>query len=469
MIQIGLAHALQTVGLYRLVLPSVRELLANPEDLPDDVRMEAACVAAASSVRGCDPTAPAMVEAELELATRFDSREYLVNNLGNRCHLAARSGDLDAAFALAHEEATLSESGVPVRATVRASKLSAAFVLILLDRTEEAREEYRLAEREAREIGYPWAVMFCEQGLASTLLVEGQLDSAGVIAEAALEDARAVDLEPRTPDLLHLLAQVAIRRGELGLARRHADRLVDLLDQGGSLTVSVRNTVSGRLAFAEGDPERALRELESVYDAPPLTTLLRNDCPLAPELVRIALAASSREHAEMIVAAARNFAERNPSVASITAQAAHATGLLRADVAVLRDAVEQYERSPRLLARADVATDLAHALVRGEQPDEAVELLRGAFARYSDLGARRDADRVRAQLRDLGVRVRIGRTAERPQTGWDALTPAEQNVARLAAEALTNRQIAERLYLCTAHGHHAPAPHLREARDPLTG
>jgi DNA-binding CsgD family transcriptional regulator len=159
----------------------------------------------------------------------------------------------------------------------------------------------------------------------------------------------------------------------------------------------------------------------------------------------------------MIVAAARNFAERNPSVASITAQAAHATGLLRDDVAVLRDAVEQYERSPRLLARADVATDLAHALVRGEQPDEAVELLRGAFARYSDLGARRDADRVRAQLRDLGVRVRIGGTAERPQTGWDALTPAEQNVARLAAEALTNRQIAERLYLSP----HTVTTHLR--------
>src|SRR5213078_1252902 len=147
------------------------------------------------------------------------------------------------------------------------------------------------------------------------------------------------------------------------------------------------------------------------------------------ELVRIALAAGSREHAASTVSVARAFAEQNPSVASITAQAAHAAGLLDDDVALLRDAAQHYGRSPRQLARADVANDLANALVRREESDEAVELLRGAFARYSELGARRDADQVRAQLRDLGVRLRTSRTAERPPTGWEALTPAEQNVA----------------------------------------
>ena len=130
---------------------------------------------------------------------------------------------------------------------------------MLLDRTEEARDVLIPAEREAREVGYPWAVMFCEQSRASTLLIEGQLDDAAAIAEAALEDARAVDMEPRTPDLLHLLAQVAMRRGELGLARRHADRIAVLLDEGAALVATAKDTISGRLAFAEGDPERALR------------------------------------------------------------------------------------------------------------------------------------------------------------------------------------------------------------------
>jgi DNA-binding CsgD family transcriptional regulator len=456
MIQIGLTHALSTLGLYLLVLPNARELLAVP-NLPDDMRLEVVSMAAAAAVRAGDPSASVMVEEELALAASLDSQEHRVLNLGNQCHLAARRGDLGVALALSKEESAIAESGAPARSTVRASRLSVAFTLLLLDRTEEAREEYSLAQREAREIGYPWVVMFCEQGVASTLLIEGQLDDAGVIAEAALEDARAVDLDLRTPDLLHLLAQVAIRRGELGLARRHADRLVALLDQGGSLISTVRNTVSGRLAFAEGDPGRALRDLESVYDAPPLTTLLRNDCPLAPELVRIALAAGSTQHAQRMVAAATDFADRNPDIWSITAQAAHAAALVHDDMARLRDAAELYERSPRLLARADVANDLANAHVRREEHDEAIELFKHAFTQYSALGARRDADRTRAQLRELGVRLRTSEPTERPSTGWASLTTAEQNVARLAGEALTNRQIAERLYLSP----HTVTTHLR--------
>ncbi len=213
----------------------------------------------------------------------------------------------------------------------------------------------------------------------------------------------------------------------------------------------------GRLAFEEGDPERAQQELDGVYRDAHLPTLLRNDCPLAPKLVHIALAAGSREHGARIVETAKHYAERNPSVPSITAQAVHAAGVLENDVAFLRDAAQQYEHAPRLLARADVASDLADALVNRNEHEEAIPLLRHAFAQYTQLGARRDADHTRAQLRHLGVRLRTATAAERPTTGWDALTPAEQNVARLAGQALTNRQIAEQLYLSP----HTVTTHLR--------
>jgi len=48
-------------------------------------------------------------------------------------------------------------------------------------------------------------------------------------------------------------------------------------------------------------------------------------------------------------------------------------------------------------------------------------------------------------LERLGVRG----SRERPATGWDSVTPTEQRVVAVAAEGLTSRQIAERLYIST--------------------
>jgi DNA-binding CsgD family transcriptional regulator len=63
---------------------------------------------------------------------------------------------------------------------------------------------------------------------------------------------------------------------------------------------------------------------------------------------------------------------------------------------------------------------------------------------------------VRSRLRALGVRRRIA--AAEPEThGWAALTAAEIAVARLVAEGLTNRDVADRLFLSP----HTVNSHLR--------
>ena len=59
----------------------------------------------------------------------------------------------------------------------------------------------------------------------------------------------------------------------------------------------------------------------------------------------------------------------------------------------------------------------------------------------------------------LAFKDAAGRTAERPSFGWGSLTEAELRVARLAAEALTNQQIADRLEL----SRHTVESHLRHA------
>ena len=60
------------------------------------------------------------------------------------------------------------------------------------------------------------------------------------------------------------------------------------------------------------------------------------------------------------------------------------------------------------------------------------------------LGARRIAARARAELIAAGAKPRRDAI-----TGRDALTAAELRVARLAAEGLTNREIAQALFITT--------------------
>jgi DNA-binding NarL/FixJ family response regulator len=52
------------------------------------------------------------------------------------------------------------------------------------------------------------------------------------------------------------------------------------------------------------------------------------------------------------------------------------------------------------------------------------------------------ADRAHRELRASGETVR-----KRQAEAWDELTPQELQIAQLAADGLTNREIGERLYI----------------------
>ncbi len=94
---------------------------------------------------------------------------------------------------------------------------------------------------------------------------------------------------------------------------------------------------------------------------------------------------------------------------------------------------------------------LGSRLRRRKQMQEARELLRAAREGFDSLGAGPWAERAREELRHAGVPSR----APAP-TVWSSLSAQELQVARMAAEGLSNRQIGERLYM----SHRTVASHL---------
>jgi DNA-binding CsgD family transcriptional regulator len=174
----------------------------------------------------------------------------------------------------------------------------------------------------------------------------------------------------------------------------------------------------------------------------------------APWLVRAALAAGDQASAEAVETVMAEITRANPDVVTFRACAEHASGLLRGDRSSLETAVE-LQQDP--WARASAAEDLG-VMLAATSPVEAVRSLDAALEWDVEIGAVRDAARIRRRLRRLGVRRRHWRSAKRPPTGWDSLTDTERGTTELVAQGLTNQQVADQLYVSV----HTVAFHLRQ-------
>jgi DNA-binding CsgD family transcriptional regulator len=117
---------------------------------------------------------------------------------------------------------------------------------------------------------------------------------------------------------------------------------------------------------------------------------------------------------------------------------------------LLEEAVKTLERSQSPLELARALSDDGAALRRAGRRVQARAELERALDLAHRCGARRIAARARAELIAAGAKPRRDAI-----TGRDALTAGELRVARLAAEGLTNREIAQALFITTktAKGH----------------
>jgi DNA-binding CsgD family transcriptional regulator len=332
-------------------------------------------------------------------------------------------------------------------------------VLTMLDRLDESLQLSTEGVASAQRDRQGWALGIYETGRGRQLLQMGRLtDSA-----AALEGQLTVDMAPQIVSVLDAagvvaLGRVAIHTGDPALTQRSREMAQVML---GQRAPSVRRHAAWLLALQEaavGDNARAHERLRSLGDEErsSILPLFPMDVSDEARLIHIALAAHDDELATQAANAARCRAELNPQVRSLGAAAAHAKGLLGHDRKGLEEAATLYADGSRPLAHAAALEDLGVVSVEDGDADQAIQEFGRALELYSETGASWDAGRLRGRLRALGVRRRLV-PAQRPGRGWAAMTDSELAVARLVAQGLTNREVAERLFI----SQHTVSGHLR--------
>jgi DNA-binding CsgD family transcriptional regulator len=331
-------------------------------------------------------------------------------------------------------------------------------LLSVADRDDEALAIAADGLAAAQRDRQGWAYQMFETWHGRMLLRTGRLSEALAVLEGrfALEDGTHAAGVLDAAGIV-ALGRLAIHTGDTRQARRLSEIAQVMLEHG---TPAVRRHAGWLLALfamAEGDAEAARGWLRAPTEPDGRAILPRFPLDIADEvlLARIALATHDDELAQLALVNSRRRSELNPGIASIAATASHVRGLLEPSLTKLRETVDLFERVPRRLELASALEDLGVELIATDR-EAAIDALGRTLALYAELGASWDARRVRSRLRELGVRRRL--VAAEPETnGWAALTTSELTVARLVAEGLTNREVAERLFVSP----HTVNSHLR--------
>ncbi|MFF0578196.1 helix-turn-helix transcriptional regulator [Streptosporangium saharense] len=325
--------------------------------------------------------------------------------------------------------------------------------LWLLDEAEAV-----TADAEAQAARHPeWAVEI--PLLRARLdLAAGRSGSAIARAETGLTAAEALRVPALTSSALSVLGTASLRAGDLPRAIRCLESELARGTRDAPPYTRLRSELAaGRISEALDGAVSGMSSLGRVYDALPRHTgALTSEPAAAAWLVRVAMAVDDTRRADAVVGAADDIASRNPGLPNPAVSAVHARGLRERDRHALSRAADEHTDP---WAGASAAEDLGVLLGADHGCRElAVRAFDDALSRYDEVGALRDAARVRGRLRALGERRRHWVTTDHPVSGWDSLTGTELAVCGLVAEGLTNRQAAEQMFI----SEHTVAFHLRQ-------
>lgn len=288
--------------------------------------------------------------------------------------------------------------------------------------------------------------------LADAVVIEAWSDlQLGHVRAALTEAAEGARLSEETSQTRYLIAAKltqAVALAELGEDETAQDLIaeaeVQLLPTGANPLLALVAFARGRKELAAGRVAEAFESLVRIFDT--------EDVAHQPFVRGRALAdlAEAATRGGGSVDVARGYLAEWQEIAGTTkaghleVQVAYAAAILAADDA----AEESFRRAvaagaagwPSYAARAQLA--YGAWLRRQRRAAEARAPLREAAQTLDALGLLCSAERARQELRASGETPR-----RRVPENWSRLTPQELQIAQLAAEGLSNRQIGERLYL----------------------
>ena len=321
--------------------------------------------------------------------------------------------------------------------------LSACMTLTFAGELATARRLYAAAETEVRRRGNVVDLLPILLLRAYNSLQAGDL-------RAAEEDLRSPELEFDQPGTttasyrVGFLVDLLLERGDLA----DAERVLGSVRSDEQVHAGYRPfylLARGRFAAVTGDARNALAELtalaeyaESLDLRNPAYVPWRSCAALSLRLV--GRDAEARRLAREELELARRWGAPRP-----VGIALRTTGLVDGGPAgeeLLREAVAVLEQSPARLEHARALVDLGATLRRRNERSEAREHLRQGLELAYRCGATALVGRAQEELVTAGARPRRVMLS-----GVDALTASERRVARMAADGMSNREIAQSLFV----------------------
>jgi DNA-binding CsgD family transcriptional regulator len=281
-------------------------------------------------------------------------------------------------------------------------------------------------------------------GLHLLSLVEarrGQLSAAAAAAAEAYELAAALDQTGERLTAVRILEWTEAVLGRESECRRHVEEAADLRRRLGHDTYGSAGLGMLELSLGRFDEAITRFEAHAKEVGPRVEVDAFSPRSFVPDLIEAYVRAGHSGEAHEALETYQAVAARSGRPSAL-APALRCRALIDRDERAFEAALAEHDRWGNRFERARTQLAFGEYLRRRRRRAEARIHLRAALAAFVEAGASIWSERAGRELRATGERARRRVPATR-----DELTPQELTVARLVCEGLTNRQVAEHLFL----------------------